>query len=374
LLQAGWTAETQLRVAITGGEALTRDLAVELLPRTASLWNYYGPTETTIWSSFKQVAVPDDAVLIGRPLANTELYVLDRARQPVPMGVPGELYIGGHGLARGYLNRPELTAERFIPHPFTADPEARVYKTGDLVRFQHNGEIEYIGRLDHQIKLRGFRIELGEIESVLRQHPALEAALVILREDVPGDPKLVAYLVPKDTLPTVDVLRQWTQQHLPLYMVPAAFVSLDALPLTPNGKLDRNALPAPDNSRALIESAYVAPQTATEATIAAIWAELLGLSRIGIHDNFFTLGGHSLLATQLMARITATCGVELPLRSLFEQPTVAALAASVDHEQSSTAGDDLDAITGLVDMLDSLSEAEVEALLEQKLMSIRGEA
>jgi amino acid adenylation domain-containing protein len=387
LVQGGWPAVPSLRIAITGGEALTRDLAELLLPRVQTLWNYYGPTETTIWSAFIQIRTPEEAVLIGRPFANTSLYVLDRELQPVPIGVHGELYIGGAGPARGYLNRPELTADRFIPNPFlTAMPEAdpkpygpsslRLYKTGDLVRYRPDGNIEYIGRRDHQVKIRGFRIELGEIEAVLVKHPAVRTAVVIAREDVPGDRRLVAYVVPDSATSTEELsataLRQFLQNHVPGYMLPSAVVLLDVLPLTPNGKLDRAALPAPDMNRD--EAVVVAPRTPTEAQLASIWQELLGIEKLGVNDNFFELGGHSILATQLMTRINDAFAVEIPLRQLFEQPTIAGLAGIIEQSADSTLpADDLEEMVDLIDLLDDLSEEEVERMLAQRNLSLSGE-
>jgi acyl carrier protein len=278
-----------------------------------------------------QVAPGDGPVPIGRPIANTQVYLLDPHLQPVPIGVPGELYIGGHGVARGYLNRPELTAERFIVDPFRDEPQARLYKTGDLARYTSDGHIEFLGRLDHQVKLRGYRIELGEIEAVLTQHTAVRESVVLAREDVPGARGLVAYIIPRQAPPpTTRELRSFLQAKLPNYMVPSTFVMLAALPLTPNGKVDRRALPAPDQERPLLEEAFVAPRTPVEEALAGIWADVLGLTQVGIHDHFLELGGHSLLATQIIARLREAFQVELPLRSLFEAPTVADQAEYIE--------------------------------------------
>jgi acyl carrier protein len=267
---------------------------------------------------------------IGCPIDNTQIYILDSDLEPVPIGISGELYIGGDSLARGYLNRPELTAEKFIPNPFEKSTSARLYKTGDLSRYLPDGNIEFFGRIDHQVKIRGFRIELGEIESVLAQAPHVRETVVIAREDVPGDKRLVAYIIPHQQTPTTDELRRFLQDKLPEYMVPSAFVFLEALPLTPNGKVDRRSLPVPDQSRPSQSVKFVAPRTATEEILAEIWSQVLKLERVGIHDNFFELGGHSLLATQVISRLHKNLAVELPLRSLFEAPTVAELGDRIE--------------------------------------------
>ncbi|HEX2188234.1 MAG TPA: phosphopantetheine-binding protein, partial [Longimicrobiaceae bacterium] len=255
---------------------------------------------------------------IGRAIPDLRLYVLDPARRPVPIGVPGELYVGGAGVARGYLNRPELTAQRFVENPFG---EGRLYRTGDRVRWLADGTLEYLGRLDEQVKIRGFRIELGEIEARLAEHPGVREAVVLAREDVPGDRRLVAYVVGEVE---ADALRAHVRQGLPEYMVPSAFVVLDRLPLTANGKVDRRALPAPELASA--EERYVAPRTPTEEVLAGIWAEVLGIERVGVEESFFDLGGHSLLATRVVSRVRELFSVELPLRALFEGPTVAEMA------------------------------------------------
>jgi acyl carrier protein len=245
----------------------------------------------------------------------------------VPIGIVGEIYIGGNGVARGYLNRPELTEEKFISNPFSDEPEPRLYKTGDMARYLPDGNIEFLGRLDHQVKIRGFRIELGEIEAVLNQYQAVQSSVVVAREDVSGDKRLVAYtLAVPGSAPSASELRSFLQQKLPEYMVPSVFVFLDSLPLTPNGKLDRKALPAPDQTRPELDETFVAPRTPVEETLASIWAGVLKVDKVGIHDNFFELGGHSLLATQLISRIRDTFKIDLPLRSLFEAPTIYGLA------------------------------------------------
>lgn len=329
LIDAGWQGDGQLKV-LCGGESLSRALADQLLERSGSLWNMYGPTETTIWSTLRRVEVGDGPISIGRPLANTQVYLLDRNRRPVPIGVAGELHIGGDGLARGYLKRPELTSEKFIPNPFDDDPAARLYKTGDLARYLPDGNIECLGRIDDQVKLRGFRIELGEIEAVLRQHEAVRESVVVAREDVPGDRRLVAYVVPATGVSAdTKKLRAFLQDKLPEYMIPSVVVELAELPLTPNGKVNRRALPAPDYD-AQLQKNYVAPRTLTEELLCGIWAEVLKVSRVGVDDNFFELGGHSLLATQVVSRILPAFSVQLPLRALFEAPTVAGMAERIE--------------------------------------------
>ncbi|RMF36692.1 MAG: non-ribosomal peptide synthetase, partial [Chloroflexi bacterium] len=270
------------------------------------------------------------------------------------------------GLARGYLNRPDLTAERFIPDPFSGVPGARLYRTGDLVRFRPDGNIEFLGRIDHQVKVRGFRIELGEIEAVLEGHPALREVAVIAREDSPGDKRLVAYVVPKgEPAPTVSELRSFLRRTLPDYMVPAAFVFLETLPLTPSGKVDRRALPAPDGLRPTLQREYVPPRTPVEQELAALCAELLGVERVGIYDNFFELGGHSLLATQFISRVRETFDVEVPLRALFEHPTVAELAEEIEALRQ-TEEADVAKIAELLEKIQDLSQDDVLALLREK--------
>ncbi len=387
-----------VRTVNLAGEPLQNALAQQIyaLATIGRVFNLYGPTEDTTYSTFTLVRKgAREAPTIGRPIDNSQVYLLDTALQPVPIGVPGELYLGGAGLARGYLNRPELTAERFIPSPLsvvsdqlqpaenkeqrtknkahgtidqgqrTTDngqrtTDNRLYKTGDLARFLPNGEIEYLGRIDGQIKLRGFRIELGEVEWALAQHPTVRTTVVLVREDVPGDKRLVAYVVPSQEQRTKPVLsevegnkeqrsekeasqfsilnsqfsgelRQFLRDRLPGYMVPAAFVLLDALPLTPNGKIDRRALPAPDMGELRERQGFTAPRSPLEQELAAIWAELLGVEQVGVHDNFFELGGHSLLATRVAHRVRELYQVEPPLQVFFEEPTVSRLATIVEE-------------------------------------------
>jgi amino acid adenylation domain-containing protein/non-ribosomal peptide synthase protein (TIGR01720 family)/FkbM family methyltransferase len=318
-----------LTTVLTGGEACSAEL-MERWARGRRFINQYGPTEVSV-ASTSALCVPDSGPPpLGRPFPNTVLYVLDERMRPAPLGVRGELYIGGLGVARGYLGRPELTAERFIPDPFASEPGARLYRTGDLVRYRADGTLEFHGRVDEQVKLRGFRIELGEIESVLARHPSVEQTVVLAREDVPGDKRLVAYVVPRPgTGLDLQALRGFLQETLPEYMVPAAFFPLEALPVTPNGKVDRKALPAPDGLT--LGTAYVPPEGELEHALAAAWTSLLGVARVGRHDSFFELGGHSLLATQAVTRIRNAFGVELPLRALFEHSTVAALAGKIEE-------------------------------------------
>ncbi len=335
LLQAGWPAMPPLKM-ITTGEAMPRELAVELPPRAVWLWNLYGPTETTIWSTGRQVTNAENYISIGRPIANTSIYILDAHMQPVPIGIPGELYIGGDGLARGYLNRPDLTAERFVSNPFDSTGQTRLYRTGDIACYRADGTIDYLGRADHQVKIRGFRIEPGEIEVVLGQHPAVREAVVALREDRADDRRLVAYVVADaqqttDTPTYLSELRGHLKARLPDYMLPAAFVLLDALPLTTNGKIDRRALPAPDTDRPELASAFAAPRTSLEQELARIWAEVLGLERVGIYDDFFELGGHSLQTMQLVSRISTTLQRQVPVKTVFLYPTIAALAEQLAH-------------------------------------------
>jgi amino acid adenylation domain-containing protein len=329
LLDSGWSGGPEL-VALCGGEALPPRLADALLDRTAALWNMYGPTETTVWSTVAPVQ-RGAGITIGRPIANTTAHIVDRRLHPVPAGVTGELLIGGDGVARGYLNRPELTAERFVADPFSADPGARLYRTGDLARHRPDGSIEYFGRVDDQVKIRGHRVECGDVEAVLGDHPAVAEAVVVAREDEGGhEQRLVAYIVPiGGGAPGLGELRAHLGRRLPDYMVPSAFMTLQAFPLTPNGKVDRRALPAPEEGRLGAEAAYVAPRTDVEATLAAIWAQLLHVEQVGMEDNFFELGGDSMVAIRVIARANQA-GLQLSPAQLFEHQTVAGLAAAND--------------------------------------------
>ncbi|HEU0052552.1 MAG TPA: condensation domain-containing protein, partial [Longimicrobium sp.] len=383
LVDAGWEGAPEMR-ALCGGEALPAELASALRGRVGTLWNVYGPTETTIWSTIQPVrgasadavrsmdsadsvhpansaALADSIdsgtsassadlvgsidsagaadsvdsidsvgghVPIGRPVANTRVHVLDRHGEPVPTGAPGEVYIAGDGVARGYLNRPSLTAERFVPDPFAARPGARMYRTGDEGRWLADGRLAFVGRADFQVKVRGHRIELGEIEARLKEHPAVREAVALAREDAPGDRRLVAYCVAGKAV-EVESLRTHLSARLPEYMVPAAYVRLEALPLTPNGKVDRNALPAPEGD-AYATRGYEAPVGETEEALAEIWSELLRVARVGRRDHFFELGGHSLLAVRVISRVRQVLGAEVALAELFERPVLADLARAIE--------------------------------------------
>ena len=324
-----------VRLIVCGGDALDHELAAELVQLDIPVWNFYGPTENTVWTTCTLLEGAEHTAAaslqsIGRPIADMQVYLLNDYSQPVPIGIPGELFIGGNGLARGYLNQPELTAEKFVPDSFSLEPGRRLYRTGDLARYRSDGKIEFLGRLDHQVKLRGFRVELGEIETVLSQHPNVEQAVVTIREDRPGDKRLVAYITAEVGMPSENEVRKFLRQSLPDYMVPAAFVLLDAMPLTTNKKVDRQALPPPDYSGSGVVNPFAEPQDPVEDLLANIWARILGLENIGVHDNFFERGGHSLLATQVISRIREAFHVDLPLRALFESPTIASLAEKLE--------------------------------------------
>jgi amino acid adenylation domain-containing protein len=350
---------------LCGGEAFPQNLSQQLLDKCDSLWNLYGPTETTIWSAVYQIKREDGVAYIGKAIANTQIYILDKYLNPVPIGIPGELYIAGGGLARGYFNQPELTAEKFIPNPFSSKPGVRLYKTGDLVRYLPDGNIEFIGRIDYQVKIRGFRIELGEIEAVISQHPEVETAVVLAPEDETGNKRLVAYLVPDsrggfdkdvdgdrenqnkptlenrkskiENLKSID-LRSYLEERLPNYMVPSTFAILESLPLTPNGKIDRKALPKPDQMQLELAATYVAPRNSIEQILTDIWVEVLALKQVGIHDNFFQLGGDSILTIQVISK-AERAGLSLTPKQLFTHQTIAKLAALVDTSQPRQAQD-----------------------------------
>ena len=330
LLEVGWGGNPRVRM-LCGGEALPRTLADQLLAVGGELWNMYGPTETTIWSSVTRVIRGEGPVPIGPAIANTRFYVLDRNLQPLPIGAPGELYIGGTGVAHGYLNRAELNREKFVPDSFGGQPGSLMYRTGDLMRWKMNGELEFLGRTDHQVKVRGFRIETGEIEATIVKHAGVKEAAVVVREDEGRSKYLVAYVVPSGleagkVAAVPQDLRSNLQEHLPEYMQPSAFVCLSALPRTPNGKVDRNALPGL-NLAEMAKVSYVAPANETERRVAAVWEEVLGIPTISATANFFDVGGHSLLAAQLLARIDRSFGKKVPLAALFQSPTIRQMAA-----------------------------------------------
>ncbi|HEY6376807.1 MAG TPA: amino acid adenylation domain-containing protein, partial [Edaphobacter sp.] len=321
LFDSGWSGKPDLKAVCTG-EAMPPEVAAQLVPMVERVWNLYGPTETTIWSTRYRVTDGQAPIMIGRPVANTKCYILDGQREPVPVGVTGELYIGGDGLARGYLNRPELTAEKFVADPFRTG-EKRMYRTGDLVRYRADGNIEWLGRIDHQVKIRGYRIELGEIEAILKEQPEIKQAVVIAREYKPGDKRLVAYLVAANsTVPTTLELRARLKRLLPDYMLPTAYVFLDQIPISPNGKIDRQALPLSAETQPLQADTYIAPRSTLEKMLVGIWAEVLGVQQIGLDDDFFDLGGHSLVGVRLLAKIKRTYQVNLELAVLFEARTV----------------------------------------------------
>ncbi|WP_332961272.1 amino acid adenylation domain-containing protein, partial [Microcoleus sp. AR_TQ3_B6] len=326
VLSLDWPSNIALRTLLTGGDKL-HNYPSPSLP--FKLVNNYGPTENTVVTTSGGVSsteLTDRTPTIGRPIANTQVYLLDKNLQPMPVGIPGEIYVGGAGLARGYLNHPDQTALAFIPNPFSNTASRRLYKTGDLARYLPDGNIEFLGRFDDQVKIRGFRIELGEIEVLLGQHPAVQETVVMVREDIPGNKRLVAYLVTKESAAlSMQELHRFLKQQLPEYMVPSAFVLLDALPLTSNGKVDRRALPAPDATRPELAGAYVAPRTSVEERMARIWADVLGLEQVGIHDNFFEVGGDSILSIQIVARANQA-GLKISPKQLFQYQTIADLA------------------------------------------------
>jgi amino acid adenylation domain-containing protein/non-ribosomal peptide synthase protein (TIGR01720 family) len=333
LIAAEWTGKADLKM-LCGGEALSKELALQLQQRGSALWNMYGPTETTIWSAIEDVSRADKQITIGCPIDNTQFYVLDEMGVSVPMGAVGELYIAGEGVAYGYWQRPDLSAERFLPDPFGQQEGARMYRTGDRVRWLNNGTLEYLGRIDQQVKLRGHRIELNEISAVLREHSAVQEAVVVLQEVSEVNKYLAAYVVARRGVQTTyQELQQHLRKHLPDYMVPTAFLFLESLPLTLNGKVNRKALPAPDPGQLRQGDEFIAPETDLQEQLAAIWMELLHLPQVSIHQDFFALGGNSLLATRLMMRIQSVFLVEVPLRELFEAPTVAELALVIERLQ-----------------------------------------
>jgi amino acid adenylation domain-containing protein len=359
---------------ILGGEALSWELVstISATNHTCKLINHYGPTETTVGSltfnvDEQYVSPYSLTVPIGRAIANTRCYILDRRMQPVPIGAAGELYLGGAGVAAGYLNQATETALRFVPDPFSTNSNGRLYRTGDLARYLPDGNIEFLGRVDQQVKVRGYRVELGEIEAVLAEHPQVRQAVVVVRHD-DSQEKVVAYVVASGAMPPApDDLRRVLKQKLPDYMIPSAFVYLRSLPLTANGKVDRAALPAPNETRSGNERTFVGPRTPVEKELAAIWATLLKTSEVGVNDNFFALGGHSLLATQVISRMRKAFQTEIPLRSIFESPTVAELAIKIESAIHPATADLLEQL----EALEALSDEEAERLLALENNNIR---
>jgi amino acid adenylation domain-containing protein len=356
---------------VLGGEALSWHLVNRVLQASdCSVINHYGPTEATVGcctfaaqdndvSAWAPATVP-----IGRPIANDEIYILDQHLQPVPIGVPGELCIGGAGLARGYMNQPQQTAERFIPHPFSNDHSARLYRTGDLARFLPDGNVEFMGRIDHQVKIRGFRVEPAEIEAVLKLHSSVRQSVIVPYQDKSGDKRLAAYVVAtKQT--KVEQVRAFLLEHLPEHMVPSTIVLIESLPLTPNGKIDLRALPSPEGGSAQAQREFVTPRNPAEQNLVAIWTEVLKLDRIGVNDNFFELGGHSLLATQIISRIRSTFRVQLPLHSFLETPTVSGLAEKIS--QCPVAETEDQEMARLLQELEGVSDEEAERLLAAEM-------
>jgi len=327
-----------LKRVMCSGEALTPRLTERFFDSLSTeLHNLYGPTEAAVEVTYWACSPggQDRTVPLGRPIGNVEIYVLGAGMEPVPVGVLGELHIGGIAVARGYFNRPGLTAEKFIPNPFSDQPGARLYKTGDVARFLPDGNVEFVGRADQQIKIRGYRIELGEIEVALLGHPSVGEAAVVARAVAGGDTRLIAYLVAAQGKEyDIDALRSYLRTRLPEYMIPSIFMRLDELPLTQSGKVDRRRLPGPDRSRPDQERGYEAPRNSVEESVAAIWSELLDVEQVGVNDNFFELGGHSLLATQVLSRVREKLGVSIAVRRMFETPTVAAMAQLVAQAQA----------------------------------------
>lgn len=348
LLDAGWTKAYPLKV-LCGGEAFPKEFGERLLKKCHSLWNLYGPTETTIWSSVKQITEKDTPVTIGRPIDNTQFYILDEYNNLAPPGIEGEICIAGDGLARGYINRPELTNEKFIPIPYADWPGARMYRTGDLGKLLHNGEIQYLDRIDRQVKIHGYRIEIGEIEQAITRLPGIKETAVTTWDDISGGQRLVAYLVLfPDRYPTTsghsrnmtlprEIFQSWTDQlkkNLPDYMIPSEFILLEALPVTSNGKIDRNNLPKPSVRTQLVDNSFIAPRTSAEKLVAAIWSEQLKVQDISINSNFFELGGHSLIAVNIMMAIERQTGRRLPLAGFFQNSTIEKLALMIDVEEN----------------------------------------
>ncbi|MDX6695910.1 MAG: hypothetical protein QOF02_3513 [Blastocatellia bacterium] len=350
----------RLSAVVSAGEDCSAAI-VERWSQGRRFINAYGPTEVTVCASLLECDEHcETAPSIGRPIANMQVYLLDPHQQPVPVGAAGELYIGGEGVTRGYLNRPELTAEKFIPHPFSDAPGARLYRTGDSARYLPDGQIEFLGRLDNQVKIRGYRIELGEIETALRQHEAVREAVVVNRREAEQEARLVAYVIPSDERLAIADLRGFVRERLPDYMTPAQFVLLAEFPLNTSGKIDRRSLPAPEQRAPESPQNYEAPRTSAERQLVDIWKEVLGVEQLGIHDNFFELGGHSLMVAQVISRVSEVLQVELPVRVLFESPTIAELSLAVSQQAGQVEGENL---ADILAELDGLSDEEAEALL-----------
>ncbi len=330
LVEAGWQGCSNLKI-LCGGEALPRDLANELMDRCSCLWNVYGPTETTIWSTMMHLDSKVGPVSIGKPIANTTVYILDNEMNPTPVGVPGELYIGGAGLARGYLKLPQLTQEKFVPNPFSREEGSRLYKTGDIVRFMPDGNIEFVGREDHQVKIRGFRIELGEIETLLNKNSLISQSVVVCREIFTGEKAIIAYVIPKTMEIDTGSLRAYLRERLPDYMIPSYFVKLDSFPMTPNKKIDRKALPIPEKTTSSSNSDMIKPSNGVQQTVSDIWKEVLGRENIGLNENFFDLGGHSLLLAKVRSKIAKTMNIDLQVIDLFKYPTVNTLSEYLEE-------------------------------------------
>jgi amino acid adenylation domain-containing protein len=356
---AGGAHELALRYVIFGGEELQMSSLRAWFERHGDqhprLVNMYGITETTVHVSYRPLSMADTAAgsVIGRPIPDLEIYLLDAELHPVPPGASGEIFVGGAGVGRGYLQRPELTKQRFVDNPFNGNPVSKLYRSGDLARWLPDGDLEYLGRIDNQVKIRGYRVELNEIVAALNTHPAVQASAVVARKDETANLRLLAYVVvSQDKVPpAADELRDLLSARLPDYMVPAVFLQLQSLPLTPNGKLDFNALPAPDDNNMLPNENYVSPCTVLEEKLLLLVADLLGVDRVGMNDNFFLIGGHSLFGTRLIARIRDSFGVDLPLRSIFESPTPAQLAQQIE--------------TLVVTKVEAMTENEVQDALEQ---------
>ncbi|HYY41930.1 MAG TPA: non-ribosomal peptide synthetase, partial [Pyrinomonadaceae bacterium] len=365
LLRLGLLPPTAATINLAG-EPLAGKLVRQLYeqPQVRAVYNLYGPTEDTTYSTWGLMSRDEETPSIGRPIDNTRVYLLDGAGEPVPAGIAGELHLGGDGLARGYLGRPDQTAERFVPDPFSTEPGARLYRTGDLARYLADGRIEFLGRADYQVKIRGYRIELGEIEAVLQAHAGVRDCAVLAREDAPGDIRLVAYVAPADDALSAAELRAYLKSKLLEHMVPAVFVLLPELPLTPNGKINRRALPAPASVRPDTTEQFIAPRNAVEAVLAGIWAQVLGVERVGAADNFFELGGHSLLATRALARINQTFRMQLPLQAVFTAGTLAELARLVAAHE--TRPGQAKKIARALVRVQQMSAGELQAELERK--------